>query len=194
VKKIDIEAIIDIGAEFNMIPVSDYIGANKPLIWECPKKHQFNRPYSAIKRDGLICRKCTPKIPHNKGRPSSLSTRIKLSVLNQGIKEEEFNGFTSSPSKALRNKLLEQKINIACFEKYNYTCDVCLIRGVALNAHHLNSWKWFPEQRFSVDNLVCLCTGCHKKFHKIYGNGKKNPNTRDEYIEFKATAMAYVKI
>ena len=63
----------------------------------------------------------------------------------------------------------------------NHTCQICKQHGGNLNAHHLNSWNAFPEQRFDLDNGATLCEDCHKKFHKTYGQGD---NTRDQFNEF----------
>ena len=73
------------------------------------------------------------------------------------------------------------------FEKYNYECDILHIRNgigftIKFNAHHLNGYHWDKENRFNVDNGVCLCEPIHKLFHHVYGN--KN-NTKEQYCEFK---------
>lgn len=127
------------------------------------------------------------KIPWNKNKQTPLETRIKLSCINQGIDITDFSGFTTDVTKAERNKFGNLGLHIKCFDKYNYTCDACKISKVNLNSHHKNSWKHFPDQRFDIDNLVCLCATCHKEFHKIYGNGKKDANTDSQYTEFKQT-------
>ena len=38
-----------------------------------------------------------------------------------------------------------------------------------LVAHHLNGYKWFKEQRYSLDNGVTLCSECHNKYHVWMG-------------------------
>ena len=127
------------------------------------------------------------KSPHNKGSASSLETRKKLSCVNRGIELEAFDDFTTEQSKQERVKFDDSGISKECLKKANFTCDICSLHGVCLHSHHLNSWKFFPEQRLDIDNLVCLCKACHKKFHSIYGNGKTNPNTKEQFEEFKET-------
>ena len=69
-------------------------------------------------------------------------------------------------------------------DRDNYTCQVCGDnKGGNLNAHHLNAWNAFPEQRFDLDNGVTLCTDCHKEFHSEYGYGD---NTREQFDEYAA--------
>ena len=70
-------------------------------------------------------------------------------------------------------------------ERDNYTCQTCGDnKGGNLNAHHLNAWSAFPEQRFDLDNGVTLCTDCHKELHSQYGYGD---NTREQFNEYAAS-------
>ena len=70
-------------------------------------------------------------------------------------------------------------------ERDNYICQVCGDnKGGNLNAHHLNGWNAFPEQRFDLDNGETLCEDCHKDFHSQYGYGD---NTREQFDEYAAS-------
>lgn len=73
----------------------------------------------------------------------------------------------------------------AVFVKADYVCDVCGERGKKLNAHHLNSWKKYPKDRFEVSNGVCLCKQHHHEFHMSMGGPRKSCVT-DDYMKFKA--------
>ena len=53
----------------------------------------------------------------------------------------------------------------AVFERDNYTCQECGQMGCVLNAHHIQSWKDFPELRYDIDNGVTVCVSCHYKIH-----------------------------
>lgn len=71
-------------------------------------------------------------------------------------------------------------------EQFNNTCDVCGYNNkLALEAHHLESYDKIDSnntKNFDLENGVCLCSNCHKIFHKVFGFGK---NTKDEYKIFK---------
>ena len=58
------------------------------------------------------------------------------------------------------------RISRSCFERDRFKCAVCE-SNKELHAHHLNSWKHFPDYRFNVDNLITICNTCHKKYHKL---------------------------
>lgn len=133
------------------------------------------------------------RVAWNKGIKTTLETRIRLSCTNRNIPIKEFDGFSSDLNTSEREKFLSQGLHIACFERSDYTCDICKIRGVELHAHHLNSWKFFPEQRFDLDNLITLCNSCHTKFHKVVGHGKLAPNTKDQYLQFKVDQATIAK-
>lgn len=67
-------------------------------------------------------------------------------------------------------------------DKFKFTCHICGdASGGNLNAHHLESFAVAKDLRLDLNNGVCLCTECHKDFHKLYGY--KN-TTKDQYIEY----------
>jgi hypothetical protein len=68
---------------------------------------------------------------------------------------------------------------------------ICGRRGIAVNAHHLNAWASFPNERYDVDNGVCLCVFDHERFHQIYGKGK---NTKEQFEEYKAITCTLINI
>lgn len=112
-----------------------------------------------------------------RGRLHAIKTSCGLRKINLS----DFDAFLSDINKIERAKF--QPISQECLIKAHYTCDICNKRGVKFNAHHLDGWNWCIEKRFDLDNLVCLCHGCHSEFHKQYGQGN---NTRKQYDEFKA--------
>ena len=71
------------------------------------------------------------------------------------------------------NSAAWQLIRKKCFERDNYTCTKCGLRNkrglnksVVLNAHHIKSYKHYPELRLELDNIITLCEDCHYKVHR----------------------------
>ena len=77
----------------------------------------------------------------------------------------------------------------AVFKRDNYTCCVCNTYNGTHNAHHLNGWNAYPEERFDLENGITLCELCHRTFHGNYCYGKKK---KKQFYEFKKK-MAVLK-
>jgi len=81
----------------------------------------------------------------------------------------------------------------AVLERDGYRCAICSTRGI-LHAHHLYSYKTYPELRYELLNGVSLCDTCHRRFHKAMGyNGSKEadlftffnlPNPNDGIVDW----------
>jgi len=55
----------------------------------------------------------------------------------------------------------------AVYERDSYTCQLCGDdKGGNLNAHHIKSFKDFPELRYDTNNGITLCQTCHREVHR----------------------------
>ena len=50
-------------------------------------------------------------------------------------------------------------------ERDNYVCQTCS-STYKLCAHHVKTWKDYPELRFDLNNGITLCHSCHSKLHR----------------------------
>lgn len=120
-----------------------------------------------------------------KGSNKSESWRNKVKQTHAekyGLTIEEHNAWIAE--KDDRRYFKSSGLISLCYERDDYTCNKCGERGGRLNAHHIESWKFYPEKRMELDNLVTLCTRCHKEFHKQYGNGTNKPNNREQLEKY----------
>lgn len=86
------------------------------------------------------------------------------------------NGFTKHQiDRILRYSAEAKEWRRAVFERDNYTCQMCGIRGSYLEADHIKPWAYFPKLRFELTNGRTLCRNCHdttkisyKEMRKIY--------------------------
>lgn len=91
----------------------------------------------------------------------------------------------SIPIQELRKTSEYKEWRLRVYWKANFTCECCgtkRSKTVKMNAHHLNSFQLNKEQRYEVDNGVCLCERCHWDFHGKYGNVD---NKVEQFYEFK---------
>lgn len=121
-----------------------------------------------------LCKSCS-------AQNMTQSTKDKISLTRKGIEPWNKGTGNTLPTKKERTTFNYQKVHMQCFEKADFTCVICSQRGGDLNAHHLDSWSSYPEKRFDLDNLACLCEKCHKDFHTKYSY--KN-NTAEQFEEF----------
>lgn len=49
------------------------------------------------------------------------------------------------------------------FERDNYTCQKCSVRGTYLEADHIKPFAYYPELRYEISNGRTLCRPCHNK-------------------------------
>jgi predicted RNA-binding Zn-ribbon protein involved in translation (DUF1610 family) len=102
----------------------------------------------------------------------------KESCTKRGIPLEDFSGFSAPEGTRIRQSAEGKAWTYDILSKANFTCIKCQVRGGSLHAHHLNAFNSYPEQRFNLDNGVCLCHDCHEAFHEVYGKGN---NTKEQF-------------
>ena len=91
-------------------------------------------------------------IPWNKGKPY-----LKI----RGKNHPHWKGGITPINHAIRCSLGYKQWRKSVFERDNYTCQECRIRGGELHADHIKPFALFPELRFEIENGRTLCKACH---------------------------------
>ena len=169
-------------------------GSHRKVIWTCPDCKKSGPRYFKSALKIKKCKNCTLK-----------QTRKSLNNIGEnnywyGKNIPHFRRFGSDNPSWNPNLTDEERLfrknhrysedrtiynwRLEVYKRDNYTCQCCNKSNSGnLNAHHLNCWKDFKDQRYEIDNGVTLCSSCHKKFHKIHG---KTHNTKEQFEIFKS--------
>lgn len=114
------------------------------------------------------------KEPWNKGRKGLQVAwnKDKKCPQFQGANNAMWKGGVTPEIRKIRNSRKYQEWRKAVFERDNYTCVVCGVRGVELNADHIKGFAYNIELRFEIDNGRTLCVPCHKLTDNYGGRGR----------------------
>ena len=95
--------------------------------------------------------------------------RRKISEKNKGNKCHWWKGGLTKINKLIRGNIDFKIWRENIFERDNWTCQDCGIRGIELHPHHIKSFSQYPELRFDIENGITLCKKCHlnKHLHKF---------------------------
>ena len=87
----------------------------------------------------------------------------------KGVLSHRWKGGITPKNLAIRNSPEAQQWRLAVFERDDFTCQSCGVRGGKLHAHHILAFSKFPEHRFDIKNGLTLCVSCHKKTDNYAG-------------------------
>lgn len=145
--------------------------------------------YKAMKLK--LCRSCKAKNMPQKVREKIRNTLIKKYKTDEDFKrrvaeaqkvksgENHWNwkGGVTPITQKTRTSPDARAWRLAVFYRDNFTCRICNSKE-KLQAHHINSWVNFPEDRFILENGITLCKTCHDLYHQFERefnkNGKRN--------------------
>lgn len=136
--------------------ISDGVKKNPVRFWKgkkFSKKHKKN--LSTAHKGQFVSEETRAK---KRGRPAWNKGKHFL----RGTKHWNWQGGLTEKNLALRG-LIEYKLwRKAVFERDDFTCQICRIRGVELQADHIKPFAYFPELRFDLSNGRTLCKKCHR--------------------------------
>lgn len=109
----------------------------------------------------------------HKGLPQTQESRLKRSKQMTGNKHPQWQGGKTNEDRRLRGTGKYKDWRRAVFERDNFTCQDCGVRGVYLHADHIKQFAHYPELRFELSNGRSLCVPCHKKTDTYLWKGLK---------------------
>src|SRR3990167_1939199 len=102
------------------------------------------------------------RIPSNKGKPN---------LKRRGENHHNWKGGISPINEAMR-KTIEYKIwRRNTFERDDYTCQWCRVKGCYIEAHHIKRFSDYPNLRFDLNNCITLCKPCHNPTRGLRSGG-----------------------
>lgn len=127
------------------------------------------------------------KPAHNKGKPMSEATKLKLSLQRRGENSPAWKGGLTSLIRQIRRGIKYRTWRKAVYDRDNYTCQVCGEDKQYLNADHIIQFALLlrmhniktVEQAESSDALWdigngrTLCLPCHKTTDTYLNKGKQ---------------------
>lgn len=108
--------------------------------------------------------------PHTEKSKAKMSENRKGKGLHPGVNfsgqsgetHHNWKGGISPKNMLIRNSFKYKQWRKAVFERDDYTCQLCGVRGgVTLNADHIKPFSTYPELRFNLSNGRTLCKSCH---------------------------------
>jgi len=131
---------------------------------ECRIDHQKKNAFHLfciICGDKFFCQPCQVGLRNRK--TCSRQCRGKLKSLVAQKKRDSGILTKHQIDRGLRYSKKADDWRKAVFDRDNYTCQGCGVRGCRLEAHHKKPFAYFPALRFEVSNGETLCCPCHNK-------------------------------
>lgn len=114
---------------------------------------------------------------------------IALRNVEKDIDKQQDNFYTDPNYKlysGVRNDKGYTKWKYEVIDRFKNQCCVCYSTE-NLVAHHLFSYKYYPELRTEINNGVCICNPCHEIFNKE----NSNVNTLEQFIQYRTTFLGW---
>jgi 5-methylcytosine-specific restriction endonuclease McrA len=134
------------------------------IIWKCEGCG------TATSRGYTKCKRCShkgPELPDRFCSDCGVTLKADTSLLCLPCHNKNQNKGLSRARTLFNVSASWAKVRTACFERDDYTCQECEVRGGKLHAHHIKSYRDHAELRLDVANLLTVCEPCHMAMHGL---------------------------
>jgi 5-methylcytosine-specific restriction endonuclease McrA len=119
-----------------------------------------------LSNKSFCSRSCASYIAGHVGATHTPEAKLKMRKAKLGkhlSPATEFKRDPDTPEKLYIRHSAEYKLwRKEVFERDDYTCQICGLRGGVLHADHIKPFAIFPELRLEVSNGRTLCKPCHE--------------------------------
>lgn len=122
-----------------------------------------------------------------KKRPDMSKMFSELNRKTKGANHWNWRGGINPVNDTIRKSKRYKVWRKSVFERDDYTCQNCFVRGGKLNADHIKPFAFFEELRFDVNNGRTLCMSCHQAT-ETYGRRAYKYVTANSFNEWMLLA------
>ena len=122
-----------------------------------------------LKNENLICIVCSngfycspSQQEYRKRKTCSIPCRSRLQTLRAQDRNKNNPPTIGVLNRRIRYSKAMKDWRKAVFERDNYTCQICFIKGVYIEADHIKQFAFYPELRYELSNGRTLCRQCHR--------------------------------
>ncbi len=120
-------------------------------------------------------------------REHTIETKMKLSEMRKGAKNPAWKDGISPINKRVRRSIEYREWRKMIFERDNYICQICGIRGNKLNVNHIKKFSDYLELRFDINNGITLCKNCH------FSLVNKHEEEWESYFNFNLATRGFIE-
>lgn len=149
---------------------------------------QFGENHPNWSRVAIVCDNCGVTFYRQPNRIRSELGFCSVTCRNEYLLTGENNPNWNSDLTDVNRQLLRtteayRQLISFVLERDNYTCQVCGVRGTAMNVHHLYSFASYPDYRLDPELCLTICESEHMEFHQWLG-GTRIPCTPDDFYNW----------
>lgn len=131
--------------------------------WDISDKKKRITSHRSIGNTWGSVRKITPELRQKMSLASKGKKRPNIAKSKMGNLNPNWKGGITPENKLIRMSAEFMEWRKKVFERDDYTCQACGVRGGILHPHHIKQFAYFPELGFAVSNGQTLCSPCHRK-------------------------------